>query len=310
MLQLYLKLHLRSCVRILAEIGILRCIILVLISTLAIIVLAKVENQWLLPATCIVLLGSYHNRRKDKTFLLLQIKNIIRFYQKEYLVLSSPFIIAELAKGQWIIAIGLSIFSLLLPYLKEIRIKQTPIKLPFLYQGGMEYIRMFRQIGWVYLLLLLCSIIGAIHGNIRIAKISLIIWYFAQASVHFTIPDILQIHHFKSYRIFRNMLWKINGWNTVVTGIPFIGTILINSLSVDSTLFCLSSLLACILYLQNLGLLRQICSTSFSLFLIQLPVLLPLFFFSCFIPYLLVPFAAITGAVSFIVHNKLKQLWN
>ncbi len=310
MFRLYLKLHLRSCFRILAEIGILRCIILVLISVLAIIVLVKVENQWVLPATCIVLLGSYHNYRKDKTFLQLQIKNIIRFYQKEYGLLSSPFIITELAKGQWIIAIGLSIFVLLLPYLKEIRIKQIPIKLPFLYQGGMEYIRMFRQASWVYLLLLFCSIIGAIHGNIRIAKISMIIWYFTQASVYFTIPDILQMHHFKSYRIFSNMLWKVNGWNTLVTGIPFIGTVLIFSSTADTIYFSLSSCVACILYLQNLGLLRQICTTSISLFFIQLPVLLPIFFFSCFIPYLLVPFAAITGVVSYIAHNKLKQLWN
>lgn len=61
----------------------------------------------------------------------------------------------EIIKGQFTDAIGLWLFAALLPFLKEIKPEHKPVRLPFLYKGSYEYIRMFRQSFWVYILLFL-----------------------------------------------------------------------------------------------------------------------------------------------------------
>lgn len=133
MFRLYLTFRLRSCLRMLKEIGLLRSMILILITALGIITLIKAEIRWILPIIAILLLGVYHNNRKDKVFLRSQIKSPTRFYQKEYLSLSTPFITTELIKGEWIAVGMLFLYSLFLPYLKEVKITSTPIRLPFLF---------------------------------------------------------------------------------------------------------------------------------------------------------------------------------
>ncbi len=74
MFRLYLTFRLRSCLRMLKEIGLLRSMILILITALGIITLIKAEIRWILPIIAILLLGVYHNNRKDKVFLRSQIK--------------------------------------------------------------------------------------------------------------------------------------------------------------------------------------------------------------------------------------------
>lgn len=310
MFRLYLTFRLRSCLRMLKEIGLLRSMILILITALGIITLIKAEIRWILPIIAILLLGVYHNNRKDKVFLRSQIKSPTRFYQKEYLSLSTPFITTELIKGEWIAVGMLFLYSLFLPYLKEVKITSTPIRLPFLFRGGMDYIRMFRQSWWIYLLLLFSSIMGGSYGNIRIAKVNLIIWCFVQASAYFTIPEPLQLLHFKDYRTFNRMLSKTNSGNILVTSLPFITAILAFTPDTESVYYTLSTCIACFLYLQGLGLLRQVCKSELSLFLLHLPLLLPIFLLSCFIPYLLLLFSAVIGIISYVISGKLKSLWN
>lgn len=38
---------------------------------------------------------------------------------------------------------------------EKIKLKHKPVRLPFLYKGSYEYIRIFRQSFWVYILLFL-----------------------------------------------------------------------------------------------------------------------------------------------------------
>ncbi|EKU89359.1 hypothetical protein HMPREF9447_03684 [Bacteroides oleiciplenus YIT 12058] len=83
----------------LKEIGLLRSMIRIFITALGIIILITAEPRWILAITAILLLGVYHNNRKDKVFLRSQIKSPVRFYQKEYLSLSLPFIITESFPG-------------------------------------------------------------------------------------------------------------------------------------------------------------------------------------------------------------------
>ena len=79
--------------------------------------------------------------------------------------------------------------ALLLSRLKTVKWKSAAIPVPFLYKGGLEYIRMFRLYGWLYLLLFLVTCIGASHDNIRIGKVALMVWGIIQMASFISIPN-------------------------------------------------------------------------------------------------------------------------
>ena len=54
---------------------------------------AKVTSVWVLPVCYLLMLWLYHNSRKDKEFLSLQVHGIKRLFTAEYLLLGLPFII-------------------------------------------------------------------------------------------------------------------------------------------------------------------------------------------------------------------------
>ena len=90
MFRLYLTFRLRSCLRMLKEIGLLRSMILILITALGIITLIKAEIRWILPIIAILLLGVYHNNRKDKVFLRSQIKKPHRVLSERIFITKHP----------------------------------------------------------------------------------------------------------------------------------------------------------------------------------------------------------------------------
>ena len=168
MFQLYLLLRLKNFGRIVIELGIFRIVFLTILTVAAIMILFLAENRFVIPVVCVLLLASYHNYRKDKEFLHTLTSHLPVFLIKEYTLITLPFAGMEMIKGRFTEAIGLWLFATLLPFLKEIKLEHKPIRLPFLYKGSYEYIRMFRQSFWIYALLLLFSIAGTVHGNIKI----------------------------------------------------------------------------------------------------------------------------------------------
>lgn len=122
------------------------------------------------------------------------------FLIKEYTLIALPFAGIEIIKGQFTDAIGLWLFAALLPCLKKIKLEHKPVRLPFLYKGSYEYIRMFRQSFWVYILLFLFATAGTVHGNIKINKVCLILWGLVQASGYLQTMDNRYLLHFKNFK--------------------------------------------------------------------------------------------------------------
>ena len=54
----------------------------------------EVTSVWVLPVCYLLVLWLYHNSRKDKEFLSLQVHGIKRLFTVEYLLLGLPFIIS------------------------------------------------------------------------------------------------------------------------------------------------------------------------------------------------------------------------
>ena len=53
----------------LKELGIVRSVLLVGLLALAVAISCKVEASWILPVACLLVIGGYHQTRKDRDFL-------------------------------------------------------------------------------------------------------------------------------------------------------------------------------------------------------------------------------------------------
>lgn len=86
-LLLYINLRLKQIVRVFAGIGPFRCLFLIGIAAILFYAFAKVTSVWVLPVCYLLMLWLYHNSRKDKEFLSLQVYGIKRLFTVEYLLL-------------------------------------------------------------------------------------------------------------------------------------------------------------------------------------------------------------------------------
>lgn len=306
----YFKLRLKQLSRILKELGVVRSLLLSIFLFLAFYLLIKTSHSWIVSTAIILGLTGYHNERKDKDFLLQQTRYTISLFRMEYLLLGLPFIIIECLRNHFIEAGAIIATIVLLPKLKTIKWKSTAIPLPFFYKGGLEYARMFRLYGWLYFLLCLIALIGALHNNIRIGKVALIVWGIVQTMTFTSIPQRQELTSFLNYSTLQKHLVLSNTWNATITGIPLIGIILSFSFGWGNVLFSASAILGSILYLWNLGMVRYLLYSTVTIAIYQLIVLIPLFFYTCFIPFLLIPFILINGICYIFVKNNSKKIWN
>lgn len=309
-IEYYFKLRLKQLSRILKEIGFVRSLFLSGFLALAFYLVIKTSQSWIVPAASILGLIFYHNERKDKNFLLLQTKDAISLLRIEYLLIGLPFVIIECLKTYFLEAGAIVATAILLPQLKTIKWKSTAVPLPFLYKGGLEYIRMFRLYGWLYFLLLLIAFIGALHHNIRIGKVSFIIWGIIQTVAFTSIPQRQELTSFLNYSTLQKYLIRSNAWNAAVTSIPLIVIILSFSFAWENVLFSACTLTGSVLYLWNLGMTRHLFSSTVTITIYQLIILIPLFFYACFIPFLLILFVLINGACYLFIKNYSKKIWN
>ena len=58
---------------------------------------------------------------------------------------------------------------------------------------------MFCLYGWLYILLFLIALVGALHGNIRIGKVALIVWGIIQTMAFTSIPQRQEFTPFLTY---------------------------------------------------------------------------------------------------------------
>ena len=310
MFLLYVTLRWKMLIRILNGLGIFRSLILLLFLFVAITFLFKVKGEWIVPVVCLLLIGYYHNHRKDKCFLEEHVSNMNIFFYKEYYLLSAPLILLELSKGHLIGCICMLFIGLLIPSQRNLGWHIYPLKLKFLYVGNMEYIRMFRCCFVVYLFLFICSLFGVMHGNIRIAKVCMILWGGVQANAYYTISDFDMIMKFKNNRTLQELMWKSNLCNVLVTCIPFIAIVVAFSPQMAEILFLTFTIISSLLYLQSVCLLHYLCTTNFCLLLVNYGFLLPIFFFSCFLVPLSIVSVMLVCLCSYMLSEKLKNIWN
>ena len=309
MLLYYFKLKIKFLIRLMREVGILRTTILFSIICFIITVLCKIEHKWFIPCLYLLIFNRYNKTRKDKLFITEKIPSACSFFQKEYLILSLPFILIELPKGNWLGIIFILASALLLPYFKSYHFHINPIKLKILYQGNMEYIRMFRQYHFAYILLLIVSFLGCYHGNIRIIKVCMMIWGILQSNAYTHPINREYITIYKNYNTLQQIILRANIWNILILSAPFI-TILITYSSLTSEwIFILSYIVSCIFLMQYAGISHFIHQSQFSL-LIFLIIYLPVYTLSYFIPLANIVSIVYLIIVSFVLYNKSKMIWN
>lgn len=211
-------------------------------------------------------------------------------------------------KGRFTEAIGLWLFATLLPFLKEIKLEHKPIRLPFLYKGSYEYIRMFRQSFWIYALLLLFSIAGTVHGNIKIDKVCVVLWGLIQASGYLQPMDTGYLLHFKNFKTLCRFQSKSIAWNVFITSIPFGLALIASTYDQDEILFFLSYYIATLIYAIGISMLRHIIPSPLLLFIVQLSILMPFYLGSLFVPFLLIPGMALTTLLTCQTRKHLKRL--
>ena len=305
----YVRLRLRSGGRLLKELGIVRSVLLVGLLALAVAILCKVEASWILPVACLLVIGAYHQTRKDRDFLRRFTDDVPAFFLCEYLLLSLPFAVMAVIRGEWVIALCMPLMICPLPFVRPVRFRTTPVRLGFLYAGNMECLRMFRRMGWLYLIIISISALGCLHGNVRVAKAGMLLWGVIQSGAYSYVPDAHLLQKFKSYHILQRELWKANSWNASVLFLPFGMMCIAGGFRTEDMLFFFSCLMAGILYLQIMALFRWVCPASAGMVMMQLAVCIPLFAWTCFVWAGCLAGLVIVGILSYVVWIKWKAIW-
>lgn len=305
----YVRLRLRSGGRLLKELGIVRSVLLVWLLALAVAILCKVEASWILPVACLLVIGGYHQTRKDRDFLRRFTDDVPAFFLCEYLLLSLPFAVMAGIRGEWVIALCMPLMICPLPFVRPVRFRTTPVRLGFLYAGNMECLRMFRRMGCLYLIIISISALGCLHGNVRVAKAGMLLWGVIQSGAYSYVPDTHLLQKFKSYRILQGELWKANVWNASVLSLPFGMMCIAGGFRTEDMLFFFSCLMAGILYLQIMALFRWVCPASAGMVMMQLAVCIPLFAWTCFVWAGCLAGLVIVGILSYVVWIKWKAIW-
>lgn len=160
-LLLYMNLRSKQIVRVLAGIGPFRCLFLIGIAIILFYAFTEVTSVWVLPVCYLLVLWLYHNSRKDKEFLSLQVHGIKRLFTVEYLLLGLPFIISGIIAANYISLPVIMLTAVVMPWIYPVRFHSVVLPIPLLYSGGLLYRRMFETSTTV------CGIaLSVFHGSI------------------------------------------------------------------------------------------------------------------------------------------------
>lgn len=309
-LLLYMNLRSKQIVRVLAGIGPFRSLFLIGIAIILFYAFTEVTSVWVLPVCYLLVLWLYHNSRKDKEFLSLQVHGIKRLFTVEYLLLGLPFIISGIIAANYISLPVIMLTAVVMPWIYPVRFHSVVLPIPLLYSGGLLYRRMFRKQVPLYAVLLFLSSMGVLHDNINLCKVCLILWGAIQGTAYMVTPPKHELSVYNSFGMYQLMLVKSGLRNIFITMFPFIVLMLVLRHDTEAILFCLVLFYSTLLYLWNMGMARFSFETQTALGIYWLLFPLPLFLVSIITPVVLIPYLALNIGLTLSVKKKFKHLWN
>lgn len=307
---LYLNLRSKQMVRVLAGIGPFRCLFLIGIAAILFYAFTKVTSVWILPVCYLLILWLYHNSRKDKEFLSLQMHGVKKLFAAEYLLLGLPFIISGIIAANYISLPVIMLIAVVMPWIHPVRFHSIVLPMPLLYSGDLLYRRMFRKQVSLYAVLLFLAFMGVLHGNINLCKVCLILWGAIQGTAYMVMPPKHELSVYNSFGMYQSMLVKSGLRNIFITMFPFIVLMLVLIHDTEAILFCLVLFSSTLFYQWNMGMARFSFETQTAMGIYWLLFPLPLFLVSIINPVVLIPYLALNIGLTLSVKKKYKHLWN
>ena len=305
-----MNLRSKQIVRVLAGIGPFRCLFLIGIAAILFYAFTKVTSVWILPVCYLLILWLYHNSRKDKEFLFLQVHGIKRLFMAEYLLLGLPFIISGIIAANYISLSVIMLTAIVLPWIHPVRFDSIVLPMPLLYRGDLLYRRMFRKQVPLYAVLLFLSFMGVLHGNINLCKVCLILWGAIQGTAYMVTPPKHELSVYNSYGMYQLILVKSGLRNIFITMFPFIVLMLVLIHDAEAILFCLVLFSSALLYLWNMGIARFSFETQIVMETYWLLLSLPLFIVSILNPVILILYLALNIGLTLSIKKKYIHIWN
>lgn len=309
-LLLYMNLRSKQIVRLLAAIGPFRCLFLIGIAAILFYAFTKVTSVWILPVCYLLILWLYHNSRKDKEFLSLQVHGIKRLFTAEYLLLGLPFITSGIIAANYISLPVIILIAVVMPWIHPVRFHSIVLPMPLLYSGDLLYRRMFRKQVPLYAVLLFLSFMGVLHDNINLCKVCLILWGAIQGTAYMVTPPKHELSVYNSFGMYQLILVKSGLRNIFITMFPLIVLMLVLRHDTEAILFCLVLFSSTLLYQLNMGMARFSFETQTVMGIYWLLFPLPLFLVSIITPVVLILYLALNIGLTFSVKKKYKQIWN
>ena len=309
-LLLYMNLRSKQIVRLFAGIGPFRCLFLIGIAAILFYAFTKIMSVWILPVCYLLILWLYHNSRKDKEFLSLQVHGIKRLFTAEYLLLGLPFIISGIIAANYIFLPVIILIAVVMPWIHPVRFHSIVLPIPLLYNGDLLYRRMFRKQVPLYVVLLFLAFMGVLHDNINLCKVCLILWGAIQGTAYMVTPPKHELSVYNSFGMYQLILVKSGLRNIFITMFPFIVLILVLRHDTEAILFCLVLFSSTLLYQWNMGMARFSFETQTVMGIYWLLFPLPLFLVSIITPVVLIPYLALNIGLTLSVKKKYKHLWN
>ena len=309
-LLLYMNLRSKQIVRVFAGIGPFRCLFLIGIAAIMFYAFTKVTSIWILPVCYLLILWLYHNSRKDKEFLSLQVHGIKRLFTAEYLLLGLPFITSGIIAANYISLPLIILIAVVMPWIHPVRFHSIILPMPLLYCGDLLYRRMFRKQVLPYAVLLFLSFMGVLHDNINLCKVCLILWGAIQGTAYMVTPPKHELSVYNSFGMYQLILVKSGLRNIFITMFPFIVLILVLIHDTETILFCLVLFSSTLLYQWNMGMARFSFETQTVMGIYWLLFPLPLFLVSIITPVVLILYLALNIGLTLSVKKKYKHIWN
>lgn len=309
-LLLYMNLRSKQIVRLLAGIGPFRCLFLIGIAAILFYAFTKVTSVWILPVCYLLILWLYHNSRKDKEFLSLQVHGIKRLFMAEYLMLGLPFITSGIIAANYISLPVIILIAVVMPWIHPVRFHSIVLPIPLLYNGDLLYRRMFRKQVPLYAVLLFLSFMGVLHDNINLCKVCLILWGAIQGTAYMVTPSKHELSVYNSFGMYQLILVKSGLRNIFITMFPLIVLILVLRHDTETILFCLVLFSSTLLYQWNMGMARFSFETQTVMGIYWLLFPLPLFLVSIINPVVLILYLALNMGITLSVKKKYKHIWN
>lgn len=309
-LLLYMNLRSKQIVRLFAGIGPFRCLFLIGIAAILFYAFTKIMSVWILPVCYLLILWLYHNNRKDKEFLSLQVHGIKRLFTAEYLLLGLPFIISGIIAANYISLPLIILIAVVMPWIHPVRFHSIALPMPLLYRGDLLYRRMFRKQVPLYAVLLFLSFMGVLHDNINLCKVCLILWGAIQGTAYMVTPPKHELSVYNSFGMYQLILVKSGLSNIFITMFPLIVLILVLRHDTETILFCLALFSSTLLYQWNMGMARFSFETQTVMGIYWLLFPLPLFLVSIMTPVVLILYLTFNIGLTLSVKKKYKHIWN